>query len=375
MLAVIAFLAGASMTPGPDMRDVALRPPMGGAAPRLTLDAMPYARTVTCSTYTLTGSSSAAVTWSASPSGASGGCTGVASFSCAIDIDPDAVGEGVETITLTNGIVALDQTATIGFYVDGEHSCFLAQSVNGTYNAGLSDLDAVSTWENLGSSALDVTQPGAATLKPTYRTGIVGGQPVVRCDGGDNMAAAAAANWVFFTQNTDWSADAIYATSSANPAAAQVIMSTQAVLGGSAFIGMTMWHEDRAIVPANDRARSSMSNGAALVWAINPSDDGLPAAKFNAHATVHDNDGGAGVDVTQYSNYTADGTAVVSLAYTSSTGTPLSICSIFNAGVQTPLTGDVFRILIYQSALTSTQRGINEAVDEWALGGALPVTP
>jgi hypothetical protein len=39
------------------------------------------------------------------------------------------------------------------------------------------------------------------------------------------------------------------------------------------------------------------------------------------------------------------------------------------------LTGDVTKVLIYASSLTSTQRGINLAVDEWALGGTLPVTP
>ena len=38
------------------------------------------------------------------------------------------------------------------------------------------------------------------------------------------------------------------------------------------------------------------------------------------------------------------------------------------------MTGSVFRVMIYQSALSSTQRGINKAVDEWALGGTLPAS-
>ena len=91
-------------------------------APTITIDALPYARTVTCSSYTLTGTApgAGAVTWSASPSGASGACTGTTSWSCVVDVDPDATGEGVETITVAQS-GATSATATIGFYVDGEH--------------------------------------------------------------------------------------------------------------------------------------------------------------------------------------------------------------------------------------------------------------
>ena len=43
-----------------------------------------------------------AVSWSASPSGASGACTGTDSFSCVVDVDPDAVGLRLRTDVLAD---------------------------------------------------------------------------------------------------------------------------------------------------------------------------------------------------------------------------------------------------------------------------------
>jgi hypothetical protein len=347
--------------------------PSGPPAPAIVIDAMPYARTVTCSDYTLTGSApgAGAVSWSASPSGDSGVCTGTTSWTCVINVDPDASGEGVETITVAQSGAASD-TETIGFYVDGEHSCFLSQSVNGTYNSGLSNNDAVATWENLGSSALDVTQ-GTAGVQPTFRTSIVNGSPVVRCDGGDRLAAATAADWAFMNDSADWSAQVVYATTSSDPNAIQLVLSTQSAVQAVSR-GYSFFHEDRASIPANDRARSYASNGTAAIWNIVPADGGLPAAKFNDQTIVHDNDGGAGIDATQYANNVTDGTAVISSTYSAlAPATTLTVCA-HNSGTL-PLTGDLFRVVIYQSALDATQRGINKAVDEWALGGTLPVTP
>lgn len=52
--------------------------------------------------------------------------------------------------------------------------------------SGLSDGDSVTTWSDMSESARHATQSLAAA-KPTYKTGIVGGQPVVRFDGGDML--------------------------------------------------------------------------------------------------------------------------------------------------------------------------------------------
>ena len=358
-------------------RAIHMVPYGASSAASITLDAMPYTRTVTCGTYYQVVTSTdhgTAMTWNSQPSNTNGVCSYSAGdiWDCAVTVTPDAVGEGVETVTITQG------TATgsfdVGFYVASAHSCFLSQNVNGSYNTGLANLDAVATWENVGTSALDVTQ-GTGAAQPTFRTSIVGGQPVVRCDGGDRLAASTASDWTFLNDSADWSMQVVYATSAANPNAAMAVVTTQSSFTFSNSRGHSTWYDDRVAVPANERGRQAASNGTVYLWNLSGADGGLPAAKFNDQSFDHDNDGGAGIDATQYSNNAVDGTAIVSAAYSAlAPGAPLTFCS--QGGVAASwLTGDLFRVLIYQSALTSTQRGINKAVDEWALGGTLPVTP
>ena len=331
----------------------------GGATASVTIDAPAYTRTVTCSDYTLTGTASGpeAVTWSASPSGASGACTGTTSWSCVVDVAPDAVGEGVEVITVTQG--TLTDTETIGFYVDGEHSCFLSQNVNGSYNVGLTDRDAVATWENLGSSALDATQ-GTAAAQPTFRTEFVNGQPIVRCDGGDVVTNSPASGWQFLHDGTDNTMD--------------VVALDNATGGGQVYAGNTsasvtngMW------VASNGASLLNAMRDAAGAALFNFNVAGAPghaAYRFEGLTSVLD-EGGA----TEASFYKAN-TLIASQAsvtgYSVTATNPFAICAAQSAYYTF---GDVFRISIYQSAISSTQRGINKAVDEWALGGTFPVTP
>jgi hypothetical protein len=362
VLVIAALLAAQGIRDGAEMRDIGIRPPLGGSAlsATVTLDAMPYTRTVSCGSYTLTGDYTGSVpTWSASPSGASGSCsdTGGGNFSCVVDVDPDAVGEGVETITVTTG--SATDTETIGFYVDGEHSCFLAQSVNGSYNSGLSDLDAVTTWENLGSSALDVTQGGAATLKPTFRTGIVGGQPVVRCDGGDFVRAATASDWDFLHSGSDVTTEILSVRSSAGTTLVVSNKSAATDVGlGSHLVSENTWN------------RWSLGNGASNIFNISSAASSVVNGTANLVVMTVDDDGGAGADGFLTVNGTTT-SATAAAAYSATTAERFTICSTPSGSFW--YVGDVFAVRIYQSALSSTQRGINEAVDEWALGGTVPV--
>lgn len=356
-LVLALMVAGAGIRPFPSMRETSIRAQQG-SAPSVTIAAMPYARTVTCSDYTLTGTStgSGAVSWSASPSGASGACTGTTSWSCVVDVNPSSAGQGVETITVTRG--GATDTETIGFYVDGEHSCWLSQNINGTYNSGMTNADAVATWENLGSSALDVTQ-GTGSAQPSYRTAVVGGQPVVRCDGGDRVAAATAADWTFLYDGTDWTVEGVEnQTSGANG----TVTATSSANGTHGFSTLNV----------GGNFYLQMFN-AALATNFSFFKSGYINGVFNLASVTLDDDGGAGNDAAIYVNSLAAATAARGSTYSVSVASPLALCAYSAGG--TPLTGDVFRVLIYQSALDSTQRGINKAVDEWALGGTLPVTP
>ena len=356
MLAVLAFIAAASMGADSDARDVAMSVLPNGAS--VTIAAPAYTRTVTASSYTLTGTSagSGAVTWSASPSGSSGACTGTDTWSCVVTVTPDAVGEGVETITVTRG--SATDTETLGFYVAGAHSVFLSQNVNGSYNVGLTDLDAVTTWENVGTSALDVTQ-GVGAAKPTFRTGIVGGQPVVRCDGGDRLAASTASDWIFMHDGTDWTIEHIGATATAGADGVYVANALAATNHGTASVrvaGLMYLQMFNATPTLNLLPNTAYSD-----------------TVFHLVSDVLNDDGGAGIDLWMYLDAASAVTAIRASTYSVTASQPLNLCAYHNA--TRPLTGDLFRILIYASALDSTQRGINKAVDEWALGGTLPVTP
>jgi hypothetical protein len=322
------------------------------------IDAMPFARTVTCSDYTLTGTApgAGAVTWAASPSGDSGACTGTTSWLCVVNVDPNAVGEGVEVITVTQG--TFTDTETIGFYVDGEHSCFLAQSYDGNYNAGKADLDAVATWVNLGSSALNVTQ-ATGSAQPTYRTSIVGGQPVVRCDGGDHIAAALAADWSFVSDGTGATIDSVSFTTSTSLAS---VVSTS-----SSASNAGLRHQRGATFSA----RYFFADGASATSVASGNNTAPTGTFVSILSTAASADT---PDLTLYITNASVGTPVNAPTFPVTPIQPLILCARSSTTAE-PLTGDITKVLIYPSSLSATQRGINLAVDEWALGGTLPVTP
>lgn len=339
-----------------------LRPVATGT---LTIAAMPYARTVTCGSYTLTGTASGAgaVSWSASPSGASGSCTGTTSWSCVVSVAPDAAGEGVETITVSQSGGASD-TETIGFYVAGAHSCFLAQSVDGNYNSSLADLDAVATWTNLGSSAKNVTQ-GTGSLQPVYIANLAQGQPAVRCDGGDRLTGATTTDWTFLSNGTDSTTDAVARRTGA--ATNQAIVSTK---GSGAT---TARGSDVIFTATNSVITYGTGNSSAVVATTTSANNAGTVDLYHRVVATTDNDGGAGADVFLYVDGAAT-SAASTAAWSVNAGTALNICNSGTTATTIPMEGDVFSVLIYQSNLTSTQRDINEAVAEWALNGTFPVT-
>jgi len=375
--AALLFILAAQMRPFPSMSE-AQRPypsmssemvPNVGAAP-MAIASTPFARTVTCTgaiTLTGTATGAGAVSWVASPDGASGVCTGTTSWSCAVAVSPNAAGEGVETITVSQAGGG-SSTVDVGFYVTGAHSCFLAQSFDGAYNAGKADLAAVGTWVNLGSSALNVTQ-ATGSAQPSYRTAVVGGQPVVRCDGGDLVAASTAADWTFVANGTTTSTEILW---SQGVAAGSFYSPIGTARLASAGRGFAIAMNDSTV---NEGHRTYTWNATTSITLSTSAADVMPDGKFNLASMQIFIDAG-GVDLTQYTNAVSTATSEQTFSAVSSSS-PLTICSSNSSGLDAfPITGDVFRALIYNGTLLdTTQRGINLAVDEWALGAALPVTP
>lgn len=329
-----------------------------GNPPVVTINAMPYARTVAMGSITISGTateSPTSITWSASPSGLSGSFTPGASWSGSVSI-PNG---GVETITVTatNAFGSGNSSVTIGFYVSGAHSWFNAQSIDASYNSTLVNNDPITTWKNLGSSGLDAAQ-GTATAQPTYKTNVVGGQPLVSFDGGDSINCALTADWDFLVNDTTVSTHTVFSqTSDTNVIAGA--WSTYAALTSN-YVGIDCSSTNQRIV-----ARTSRTMSASLISAS------LSPDTFNKLHYVDTTRNG--VNSSGYVNQTA--TAFDTDAGNTGTGVgkPLSIGNGSGTTV-VGLTGQIWSIIIYTDELSTAQREINSAVDAWALNSAFPVT-
>lgn len=63
------------------------------------------------------------------------------------------------------------------------------QVLDSRFISGLSDGSAVTTWSDRSGKGYDMSQ-STAVSKPTYKTAIQGGQPILRFDGGDYMSSS-----------------------------------------------------------------------------------------------------------------------------------------------------------------------------------------
>lgn len=338
----------------------------------VSITTLPFERTVTCTgTYTLTGTASgspASVSWSASPSGASGACTGTSSWSCAVAIAPDAIGEGVETITVTSNVGG-SANVTIGFYVNGAHTCFSAQNINTTYNSSMSNGAAISHWDNVGSSAKDADQVTGAQM-PTYITNCVGGQPCVRFDGGDRMYTSTIADWTFLSNGTDYTFSINFKTA-ADPNALLILASTQTAVAGTTR-GMSIYYDDRVSFPAEDQIGFALGNGTATLSINSRSDDdAATGGDWHQVTTVLDDDAGALIDNSLEIDTGSVGGSLQGAAYSASAPAGQLVLGDEVSTRTFKFNGDVTAFLIYQSALTATQQEINRAVAGWEANGGI----
>jgi lysophospholipase L1-like esterase len=103
---------------------------------------------------------------------------------------------------------------------------------------------------------------------------------------------------------------------------------------------------------------------------VTSANDDFTAATWHMWAAVLDDDGSTGNDGFQF----VDGAAVGAAAATTySASDPTSPLALGDEGTARTFAfiGDVGDVLIYSSALTETQRGINDTVAAWASGGDL----
>jgi hypothetical protein len=142
-------------------------------------------------------------------------------------------------------------TANLHTYYNANHGVF--QSNGGAASVAA---DPVGYWDARGATAIDAEQTTAGA-KPTVSS--VNSLPSLSFDGGDFFTAGSIGEWNFLHNTSGFTAVIVFAKATANPGTSQILVDTLAV--SSANIGISIFYDDRAIVPADDRLRVLIGRG------------------------------------------------------------------------------------------------------------------
>jgi hypothetical protein len=234
-------------------------------------------------------------------------------------------------------------------WLDGEN-------IDGLGNATLANNDPITTWEDLGSLGDDPTQPGAATLKPTFIASCTNGKPCVRFDGGDFLRATTVANYAFLHDGTGATIISVVKTSAS---AVGTIVATANGAAAARGVG----HR----INTTFRASYFMSDGAALQVNANGANNTVSTAFFNVMTSSLVS---AATDLTLsvdgVSVATATGAAFSAGAATSALTVGATSANNVN------LTGDVLQVLIYAGAPDAGEIALAESWIECTYGN-MPV--
>ena len=200
-----------------------------------------------------------------------------------------------------------------------------------------SDNDAVGTATDFSGNNNDATQ-GTAGAKPTFKTNIINGQPVFRFDGGDFMSAAigyANAAFTIFVVGS-W-------TSAIFPS---IIAEYNSTTSGYLACGLRDLGGGSAAISTHKTGVNTSTSNLTVTTTV-------PALIAYKSAGIS----GGTADVLCYKNGTAASGTVQQT--TLSTNTAINI-GASKGGTADILTGDIAQILIYDSQLSDTNRGLVE---------------
>lgn len=209
--------------------------------------------------------------------------------------------------------------------------------------SGLADGDSVSQWDDLSGTDRHATQ-ATSSRQPTYKAGIQNGRPIVRFDGGD--AIQTAATQVVGADGT-WSAFAV------------------ARRTGGSGVGSIVHHDNTRTVATYVRvAQMLRSNSGSLESiAFNSSvsaftdSAGAHGSGFFVGSAVHST-----TQIEAFVNGTSNGaTSTSGTAEVDTTHVALGAAVDGGQGPTAFLTGDIAEVIIYDSALSSTDRASVES--------------
>lgn len=200
--------------------------------------------------------------------------------------------------------------------------------------SGLADGDPVSSWSDLSGQGNHATQSTTAA-KPLYKTNIANGRPVVRFDGVDDFLTVANAASFDLATPTIF----VVGTSSAG---------TRAFVGKVTFAGLT--------TDANRRKLQVTRAGATTFAFRSGADAALKTSStlswtgFNVLSVV----GRGAADYTLAVNGTAADSSSPTLDFTTYNTAAVALGS--SAGLADFLIGDIAELIVYNRALSATER-------------------
>jgi predicted secreted protein len=332
-------------------------------APTILLDALPYERTVTMGSITLSGTYAQAntITWEASPSGLSG----TIPFSDGTFSGPIAAGDGVQTITVIaqNAFGSDTATCTVGFYVAGAHSFFNAQNIDGEWNATLSNGDLISEWVNTGTSGLNGTQATPSQQAEYIESeALIGGQPMVGHPSMKFYLVGESADWAFLAGDTPITLHAIAEATSVD-----------SIRDYISFGGNTSVFGQPHIIMRNNISNGNRQGMRLVADSATPQlyNYGVNRGRYkfwtSEFTKTYNNDEGR---YETFHAYCGELYGQQNLVHALVTDMPGSSAQM---RLWSDFRGHTWGMIIYQFIINSTQRAANHAVTEWAFGATLPV--
>ncbi len=217
----------------------------------------------------------------------------------------------------------------------------------------------VARWEDKSGNDRHATQ-GTAGNRPARKAAIQGGLDVLRFDGSDDELSIPNSRATFkFLHSTQAT---VFLVSKPDPSVgnAAIMGAVSTFTSATADIGYFLGYEDRDTQNAEDECRISIGRGSSLAPAVNTSGSGnglFSAGSFSVAAATTDCTAASGNDRVSILINKADQGPTNSDTNQASNFSSTDDLHIGSAAGILPWEGDIAEVIIYDSALSDTDRG------------------
>lgn len=216
-----------------------------------------------------------------------------------------------------------------------------AADLDGQRNATLSDGGLVGTVINRGGMGGTFASEGSAPPKLSAFGGL-GNRPTILFENGGLLSSLPASSFAFFTENGPWTIYLTQRSRLTNPNTIHAFVQTAAAVGASSSRGLSLFMDDRASVPRQDRLMTFLSTGGGFIYAMQSADDALPSGEWSTVVTRR-------VGLGQLARQWVDGVAAGTAGDVGATSlAPTLTLKIGRAESSFPHDGWITEVLIYR---------------------------